>query len=98
MGEVYRAEDTVLDRHFAIEFPPDNFAGDARRLARFEREVKLIASLNHPNIASIYGPEQAYGKPSRRMTAKSRYGKLRLAAPGRVVAKPEKWLAIGKLD
>ena len=62
MGEVYRAEDTILGRQVAIKVLPDIFAGDAERLARFEREAKLLASLNHPNIAAIYGLEQAEGK------------------------------------
>ncbi|MGA2263295.1 MAG: protein kinase [Acidobacteriota bacterium] len=62
MGEVYRAEDTNLSRHVAIKVLPDKFAGDPERLARFEREAKVLASLSHPNIASIYGLEQAGGK------------------------------------
>jgi serine/threonine protein kinase/Tol biopolymer transport system component len=62
MGEVYRAEDTNLDRQVAIKGLPDIFSGDPERLARFEREAKLLASLNHPNIAAIYGLEQAAGK------------------------------------
>ena len=63
MGEVYRAEDTKLSRQVAIKILPDEFFHDAEWLARFEREAKLLASLNHPNIAAIYGLEQADGKP-----------------------------------
>jgi serine/threonine-protein kinase len=63
MGEVYRAEDTNLNRQVAIKVLPDIFASDPERLARFEREAKLLASLNHPNIASIYGLEEHEGKP-----------------------------------
>jgi serine/threonine protein kinase len=62
MGEVYRAEDTNPDRQVAIKVLPEIFCGDPERLARFEREAKLLASLNHPNIAAIYGLEQAEGK------------------------------------
>jgi eukaryotic-like serine/threonine-protein kinase len=57
MGEVYRALDTKLDRSVAIKVVPDAFAGDPDRLARFEREAKVLAQLNHPGIASIYGVE-----------------------------------------
>jgi len=63
MGEVYRAEDTGLSRQVAIKVLPDEFAHGAEKLARFEREAKLLASLNHPNIAAIHGLEQADGKP-----------------------------------
>jgi Tol biopolymer transport system component len=58
MGEVYRARDTRLKRDVAIKVLPDGFATDPDRLARFHREAELLASLNHPNIASIYGLEQ----------------------------------------
>jgi len=61
MGEVYRARDTKLDRDVAVKVLPDEFAQDEERLARFEREAKLLASLNHPNIASIHGFEDSEG-------------------------------------
>ena len=57
MGEVYRARDTKLDRDVAIKVLPAALAQDPERLARFEREAKVLASLNHPNIAQIYGIE-----------------------------------------
>jgi Tol biopolymer transport system component/predicted Ser/Thr protein kinase len=57
MGEVYRAKDTKLDREVAIKILPESFANDPDRLARFEREAKVLAALNHPNIAHIYGVE-----------------------------------------
>ena len=57
MGEVYRAKDTKLDREVAIKVLPDALAQDPDRLARFEREAKVLASLNHPHIAQIYGIE-----------------------------------------
>ncbi len=59
MGEVYRARDTKLDRDVAIKILPAGFATDPDRLARFEREAKTLASLNHPNIAHIHGAEDA---------------------------------------
>src|SRR6266851_1534345 len=58
MGEVYRARDTRLKRHVAIKVLPEAFAQDPDRLARFQREAELLATLNHPNIAAIYGLEQ----------------------------------------
>jgi DNA-binding winged helix-turn-helix (wHTH) protein len=62
MGEVYRAEDTNLGRQVALKVLPEEFSNDSERLARFEHEARLLASLNHPNIAAIYGLEQAGGK------------------------------------
>src|SRR3989304_5528548 len=59
MGEVYRAHDTRLNRDVALKVLPEAFARDAQRMARFEREAKLLASLNHPNIAAIYGIEES---------------------------------------
>ncbi len=62
MGEVYAADDLNLNRKVALKFLRDAFTDDAERMARFEREARLLASLNHPNIAAIYGLEQAEGK------------------------------------
>src|SRR5262249_9380008 len=61
MGQVYRATDTTLGRQVAIKVLPDAFAADADRLARFEREARTLASLNHPHIAAIYGFERSAG-------------------------------------
>ena len=61
MGEVYRARDTRLDREVALKVLPESFALDAERLARFEREAKTLASLNHPHIAQVHGFEEAGG-------------------------------------
>ena len=63
MGEVYRARDTTLDRDVAIKVLPGAFASDPDRLARFEREAKVLASLNHPNIGHIYGLEASRTYP-----------------------------------
>ncbi len=59
MGEVYQARDTKLDRDVALKILPEDFASDPEHLARFQREAKLLASLNHPNIAAIYGLEDS---------------------------------------
>src|ERR1700693_3440818 len=61
MGEVYQAHDTRLGRDAAIKILPEAFAHDTDRLARFQREAKTLASLNHPNIAAIYGLEESGG-------------------------------------
>ena len=57
LGEVYRAKDTKLKREVALKVLPDYFAGDTERMARFQREAEVLAALNHPNIAAIYGVE-----------------------------------------
>jgi serine/threonine-protein kinase len=62
MGVVYEAEDTKLARKVAIKVLPEIFTADPERLARFEREARVLASFNHPNIAAIYGVEEADGK------------------------------------
>src|SRR6186997_1472995 len=61
MGEVYRARDTKLDRDVALKILPDAFASDPDRLARFEREAKTLAALNHPHIAHIHGLDDSDG-------------------------------------
>src|SRR5690349_17944759 len=61
MGEVYQAHDTKLGRDVAIKVLPANFVNDAERLSRFQREARMLAALNHPNIATIYGLEQSGG-------------------------------------
>src|SRR5262245_53775086 len=61
MGEVYRARDRKLQRDVAVKVLPEGFVQDAQRLARFEREARTLAALNHPNIAAVYGVEQAGG-------------------------------------
>src|ERR1700675_181293 len=61
MGEVYQAHDTKLGRDVAIKVLPEAFAHDADRLSRFQREAKMLASLNHPNIATIHGLEDSNG-------------------------------------
>ena len=59
MGEVYRARDSKLNREVALKVLPDLFAADPDRVARFQREAQILASLNHPNIAAIYGLEES---------------------------------------
>ena len=61
MGEVYRARDVKLKRDVALKVLPEAFAKDAERMARFQREAQVLASLNHPNIAAIYGLEESGG-------------------------------------
>src|SRR5687767_291218 len=61
MGDVYRARDGRLGRDVAIKLLPHDVAADRERLARFDREARMLAALNHPNIATIYGVEEANG-------------------------------------
>src|SRR5437879_5869885 len=61
MGEVYRARDTKLKREVAIKILPDEFSHDTERVSRFQREAQVLASLNHPNIASIHDLQEAHG-------------------------------------
>ena len=62
MGEVYKAEDSQLGREVAIKVLPEAFTEDPERLARFEREARVLAALDHPSIAAIYGLEEAEGR------------------------------------
>ncbi len=71
MGEVYRATDTTLNRQVAVKVLPESLASDAERIARFEREAKTLASLNHTNIAQIYGFEKSSGVHALVMAAVS---------------------------
>jgi serine/threonine protein kinase len=64
MGEVYRARDTKLGRAVAIKLLPDTFASDPQRVARFQREAQVLAALNHPHIAQIYGLEDSTTRPA----------------------------------
>src|SRR5215467_7046583 len=61
MGEVYRGRDTKLKRDVAIKILPEEWARDADRVSRFQREAEVLASLNHPNIAAIYDVQEAEG-------------------------------------
>ena len=63
MGEVYRATDTNLKRQVALKVLPAALAADAERLARFQREAEVLAALNHPHIAAIYGLEKSGESP-----------------------------------
>src|SRR5438105_3729044 len=64
MGEVYRARDTRLGRDVAVKLLSPTFTADRERLARFEREARLLAALNHPNVGAIYGIEDLDGEPA----------------------------------
>src|SRR5262245_42309397 len=61
MGEVYRARDTKLGRDVALKVLPDAFTADPDRVARFQREAQMLAAINHPHIAGIFGLEEATG-------------------------------------
>jgi serine/threonine-protein kinase len=62
MGDVYQATDTKLGRNVAVKFLPEAFSRDIEQVARFRREARVLASLNHPNIAAIYGLEESAGR------------------------------------
>ena len=69
MGEVYRARDTKLHRDVALKILPELFSRDPERLARFEREAQVLASLNHPSIAGIYGFEEGSAEAGHHVRA-----------------------------
>ena len=80
MGVVYRAHDTKLGRDVAIKALPDAFAKDSDRLLRFQREAQVLASLNHPNIAQIYGLEESDIAQGQGFGFRSREGPERTAS------------------
>ena len=82
MDEVYRAKDTKLKRDVALKVLPAAFVRDPERMARFQREAEVLASLNHPNIAAIYGVEHADGMQI--VEGSSPKGPLAFDDPGRV--------------
>ena len=92
MGEVWRARDTKLDRDVAIKVLPEALACDKERVLRFEREAKLLASLNHTNIGQIYGFEEADSKnPEIAFSAESSsWSAISCASPGRFVMRSMK--------
>lgn len=75
MGVVFRARDTRLGRQVAVKVLPDAFATDRERLSRFQREAQALAALNHPNIAQIYGLEEAPDRQCIVITRSSRSGR-----------------------
>src|SRR5205823_14365823 len=94
MGEVYQAIDSKLGRSVAIKLLPQAFAHDAERVARFEREARVLASLNHPNIAAIYGLEESGGVrflvmelvPGQTLAAKIKLGAIPVEETLRIAA------------
>ena len=80
MGDVYRARDTRLNREVALKVLPQTFAEDPHRMARFQREAQLLASLNHPKIAAIYGLEESGS--TRALVMELVEGQLWLSASG----------------
>jgi serine/threonine protein kinase len=88
MGEVYRARDTKLNRDVALKVLPEVLARDPERMARFQREAQVLAAMNHPNIAAIYGLEESDGLRALVMelvegpTLAERIGATRPLTPG----------------
>ena len=86
MGEVYRGRDTRLKREVAIKVLPDAFTSDAERVSRLQREAEVLASLNHPNIASIHQLDEFGG---------SRFLVLELVEGGTLAEKIAQWISCG---
>ena len=82
MGEVYRAKDTKLDREVALKVLPRAVAQNPERVSRFEREARLLAALNHPNIAAIHGLEESRGPPGSWSWSWSRARRWATGSPG----------------
>src|SRR5437773_5667823 len=82
MGEVYRAKDTRLGREVALKVLPEAFARDADRLARFEREARTVAGLNHPNIVVLYSVEEGHGVRFLTMELVEGQSLAQLVSPG----------------
>jgi len=89
-GEVYRARDTKLNRDVALKVLPEVFARNAERMARFQREAQVLASLNHPNIAVIYGLEESGGVRALVMELVEGPTLAERIAPGVSTARPSK--------
>jgi len=99
MGEVYRASDTKLGRDVALKVLPAAFASDAERMARFQREAQVLASLNHPNIAAIYGLEEFGAKEAQPVLRKKWAGvsSSETIASGKE-ASPRPWPSASRLE
>src|SRR3989304_8163315 len=82
MGEVYSARDTKLGRDVAIKVLPEAFAQDEGRMKRFQREAQLLASLNHPNVAAIYGLEETESPQPERSAERSGVGEREAVGGG----------------
>jgi serine/threonine protein kinase len=81
MGEVYRATDTNLNRQVAVKVLPASVAQDVERLARFQREAQVLASLNHPHIAAVYGLARADGQTALVMELENWFEELKRLVP-----------------
>ncbi len=99
MGEVYRATDTKLNREVALKVLPQAFAQDEQRMERFEREAQLLASLNHPNIAAIYGLEEDKGTKALAMELVSGEDLSERISRGAAAWSPDgRWIVTGGFE